>query len=106
MNWRFTRPGEWVRFDAQEPVAFFFPVERQALPAFEPKFAPLASNPELAAQFAFWNKARNEFHAAVAASPPTDPADHWQKHYYRGTDASGCPGAVDHQTKLRVRQWE
>lgn len=105
MNWRFTRPGEWIRFEVAEPVAFFFPVQRNALAQFAPKFVPLAANPELAAQFETWTAARNAFHAAVAASPPADPADGWQKHYYRGVDASGCPGAGDHQTKLRTAPW-
>ena len=103
MNWRFTRADHWVRFDAGEPIAFFFPVGRGAVEEFAPRFAPLADNPTLLAQFEDWNRARSTFHATVAAAPPTDPSDHWQKHYYRGTDAAGCPGAADHQTKLRPR---
>lgn len=103
MNWRFTRPGEWVRFDAGEPVAFFFPVQRGAVEGFSPRFAALDSDPELARQFAEWNVARTDFHARMAADPPADPADKWQKFYYRGTDAAGCPGATGHQAKLRPR---
>ncbi len=105
MNWRFTRAGEWVRFDAGEPICFFFPIERGAVERFVPRFMPLAADPALSAQFACWNVARTDFHAAVAANPPPDPADKWQKHYYRGTDADGCPGASDHKTKLRLRSF-
>ncbi len=103
MNWRFTRVGEWVRFDAGEPVAFFFPVQRGALDSFQPRFEPLASNPELDAQFADWNTARTDFHRQMTDHPPDNPSDKWQKYYYRGTDAGGCPGAADHQTKARVK---
>ncbi|HEY8289962.1 MAG TPA: DUF6065 family protein, partial [Acetobacteraceae bacterium] len=33
MNWRFTRRNHWVRFEANEPVCFVFPVQRDALEA-------------------------------------------------------------------------
>jgi hypothetical protein len=39
----------------------------------------------------------------MADHPPSKPADKWQKHYYRGVDASGCSHVADHRTKLRVR---
>lgn len=103
MNWRFTRAGEWVRFDTGEPICFFFPVERGAVERFVPCYRPLSADATLAEQFAQWNVARIDFHAAAAASPPAEPADKWQKHYYRGTDASDCRGATDHATKLRLR---
>ena len=103
MNWRFTRAGEWVDFARGEAIAFFFPVERGRVETFTPRFAPLDSDPHLAAQFAEWNAARTAFHREMADHPPAEGSAKWQKFYYRGTDAAGCPGAGDHQTKVRVK---
>ena len=100
MNWRFTRPNHKVRFEADEAVAFLFPVERAALERFEPRFAPLAAAPELEAAFHQWSASRDAFHREMADNPPQKPADRWQKHYYRGVDAAGCPHIADHRTKL------
>ena len=105
MNWRFTRAGEWVRFEPGEAVAFFFPVQRGTVESFSPQFLPLSDDPALARQFADWNASRTAFHIEMSEHPPADPSDKWQKHYYRGTDAGGCQGSNSHQTKLRARPW-
>ena len=93
MNWRFTRPDTPVRFEAMEPFCFLFPVQRAAVEAFEPVFAPLGADPATAARFKAWSEARDAFHAKMQAEPPKAPADRWQKHYYRGVDASGGAGS-------------
>jgi len=103
MNWRFTRPNHRVRFEADEAVAFLFPVDRNAIEAVEPRFEPLPSAPELEAQFHDWSRSRTAFQAEMASDPPEKPADKWQKHYFRGLDASGCSHIEDHRTKLRVK---
>ena len=38
--------------------------------------------------------------------PPPSPGDRWQKHYYRGVDASGQGLATDHRTRLRLRPFD
>jgi hypothetical protein len=101
MNWRFTRPNHKVRFEAGEAFAFLFPVQRGSIERFEPRFAPLESAPELQAAFHDWSRSREAFQRQVAANPPRRPADRWQKHYYRGENASGCRCATDHRTKSR-----
>jgi hypothetical protein len=106
MNWRFTRPGEWVHFDAMEPIAFLFPLERAAIEAFVPKFERLEADPATTARFAAWSQARDEFHKKMAADPPSTPADRWQKHYYRGVDVSGQSLTADHRAKLRLRRFD
>lgn len=103
MNWRFTRAGQWVTFARGEPIAFFFPLQRGSVEAFEPRFVPLASDPQLARQFAEWNASRTAFQKRMADSPPVDASGKWQKFYYRGTDAAGSEGAVAHQTKLHLK---
>ena len=106
MNWRFTRPGHWIHFDAMEPFCFLFPVQRAALDAFAPKFEPLDADPATMQRFRDWSRARDEFGRRMVTNPPNTPADRWQKHYYRGVDASGESLAVDHQTRLRLRKFD
>jgi hypothetical protein len=106
MNWRFTRPGQWIHFDAMEPIGFLFPIERGAIEGFVPKFEPLDSDPATMERFQAWSRARDAFHQRMAIDPPRTPADRWQKHYYRGVDASGESLVEDHQTKLRLRRFD
>lgn len=106
MNWRFTRPGQWVHFDAMEPICFLFPVQRGAIEAFAPKFEPLEGDPATMERFQAWSRARDEFHQRMATNPPQTPADRWQKHYYRGVDAGGQSLVADHCTKLRLQRFD
>lgn len=102
MNWRFTRPDHWVRFEENEPICFFFPVQRGVLDAMTPKLRPMEDAPELLEAFSGWSAARAAFQAWVKENKPTAPADQWQKLYYRGLDPQGKPGPADHQAKLRL----
>lgn len=106
MNWRFTRPGQWVRFEALEPTCFLFPVQRAAIEAFAPKFEPLDADPATMERFRAWSQARDEFHRRMVTNPPDAPADRWQKHYYRGVDTSGESLVKDHRTKLRLQRFD
>jgi hypothetical protein len=105
MNWRFTRPNQWVRFEAMEPFCFVFPVQRGVLEAFVPKFEPLAADPATMERFKNWSSARDEFHRRMTHSRPRTPANRWQKHYYRGVDVSGRSLVADHQAKLRLHDF-
>jgi hypothetical protein len=106
MNWRFTRPGLPVRFDAHEPFAFLFPVQRTVLEEFEPAFAALDTDPATAARFQAWSEARDAFHAQRQQDAGEAPTDRWQKHYYRGVDVAGETFVPDHRTKLRLRPFD
>lgn len=101
MNWRFTRPGHWIRFEPDEPFCFLFPVQR-GLETVEPEIRPLAEAPELEDAFFRWSRSRNAFQEEVRRNPPSAPADKWQKLYYRGVGPDGEPGPADHQSKLRL----
>ena len=103
MNWRFTRAGHPVRFEAMEPICFLFPVQRGILDAVEPKLAPMGSDPVLTKRFNAWSQARHEFQERMSREPPKAAADKWQKHYYRGVGADEHPCADNHQAKLRLR---
>jgi hypothetical protein len=106
MNWRFTRPGHWIHFDAMEPFCFLFPVERRAVEAFEPAFAPLGADPATEARFRAWSQARDAFHARARQHPPKAPTDRWQKHYFRGVDVGGEALISDHRSKVRLRPFD
>ena len=105
MNWRFTRPGQAIRFEENEPFCFFFPVERDLVEAVRPRIARLDEAPELKRQFEAWSRSRDSFQAEIAAHPPQAPAETWQKAYYRGVDADGR-SAPDHRTKVRLPEFE
>lgn len=102
MNWRFTRPDHWVRFEAGEPFAFFFPLPRGYLEEVAPRYAQLGEDPQTQAGFLAWSQAREAFQGRIQANPSKASSDHWQKHYYRGVDVMGRTHAPDHQTKLRL----
>jgi hypothetical protein len=106
MNWRFTRPGQWISFEEGEPIAFIFPLPRAYLDEVEPRIAPMAQEEGLTERFEGWSQSRNAFQAKVAANPPTAPADKWQKSYYRGLDPDDTPAAPDHQMKPRLKPFE
>lgn len=102
MNWRFTRPNHWVRFEEDEPFCFLFPVPRGMLSGVRPRIAPMADEPGLDAAFERWSASRDAFQAWVAQTKPEAPADKWQKLYYRGVRPDGSAGPTDHEAKLRL----
>jgi hypothetical protein len=106
MNWRFTRPHTPMRFEAMEPFCFIFPVERGAIQSFKPRFESLDQDPATEERFLAWSQARDNFHATLSSDAPPSSADHWQKHYYRGTDVTGATLVDDHVTKLRLAPFD
>jgi hypothetical protein len=106
MNWRFTRPHHPIRFEANEPFCFFFPLERGLIESVSPRILPMEEDEGLKRRFEEWSAARDRFQAEIQVSQPEKPSKRWQKFYYRGTDACGAPGAADHQSKLRVPEFE
>ncbi len=105
MNWRFTRPGHWVRFDEKEPICFIYPVQRGYLDAVKPKLVPMESNADLMRQFRAWSASRDQFQVKVAKDQPAAGADKWQKRYYRGVDMDEKQAVPDHQIKPRLAEF-
>lgn len=105
MNWRLTRQDHTVRFEENEPIAHFFPIQRGMVETFEPKFVPIDADAELKAAFEQWSRSRDAFHRQVREHPPERPADKWQKLYYRGLKPDGACPVGDHQAKLQVRDF-
>ncbi|MBO9518738.1 MAG: cupin-like domain-containing protein [Porphyrobacter sp.] len=106
MNWRFTRTNHAVRFEENEPFCFFFPVERHLLESVRPRILGIETEPELKRQFEEWSRARDAFQVEMASNPPDNPSAKWQKFYYRGVLTDGCPGTQDHQSKLRLAEFD
>jgi len=102
MNWRFTRPDGWVRFEENEPFCFFFPTPRGVVDGLKPELRPLEDQPDLLETYEGWSASRNAFQEWVKRTKPTAPADQWQKLYYRGLKPDGSPGPADHESKLRL----
>ena len=102
MNWRFTRPDVWIRFEENEPFCFFFPTPRGVMERLKPELRPMEDDAELLASFDAWREARLAFQDWVKRTQPKTPADQWQKLYYRGLHPDGTPGPADHEAKLRL----
>src|SRR5580698_2585550 len=66
MNWRFTRSNHWIRFAADEPICFVFPIQRGALDGIAPKLAPIDAEANLLERFQEWSRERDAFHQRVA----------------------------------------
>ena len=109
MNWKITRVGHPVTFDADEPFCMIVPQRRNDLEAFAPTIRPLAGNPALDAQHKQWNDSRKYFLGLLRVATkmgtlPDDTASWWQKHYFQGTSPGGA-GAREHQTKRSLREF-
>ncbi len=100
MNWRFTRPGVWVTFEVDFPIAMIVPQRRGEIERFAPVVKSLTDDPALAAAWAGWNAARNAANAAYFRDPDGHPP--WQQYYLKGRCPDGTP-APEHQMRLRLR---
>ncbi len=103
MNWKFTRPNQWVRFERLSPICFFFPIPRAYLDQVAPRYVSFEDAPETAAAFQAWSDSRSAFQEKIKLAPPPQTSDHWQKTYYRGVGADGSAAPADHQIKTRLK---
>lgn len=100
MNWKFTRPGHAVRFEAGEPIAMLVPMRRGELEAFRPVLREAASEPAIFDAFQRFSASRQSFLVALKSpGAPVEPG--WQRDYMLGRDVGGLP-APAHQTKLHL----
>lgn len=106
MNWKFTRVGASVRFEAGHPFCMLVPQRRQDLERVVPQTRELDENPDLLAAHVEWGRRRHElmvlkfvskFGHVEGVSP-----DSWQKDYFKGRTMDGGE-AAGHRTKRRLR---
>ncbi len=104
MNWKLTRQGEWVNFAKGDPICMLVPVPRGLLEGLVPKIVPMATEPELQAQYRAWEASRSGFLEGLKVLDPDTLKQGWQKDYFRGkTDA----GNFDpHQTRIDLKEFE
>lgn len=102
MNWKMTRPGLAVTFEAGEPICQVSPQRRGEIEAFHPYSLPVSGDPELQRRYDDWLHGRNEFNETLKI--PDSPAIRrgWQKDYFLGRTPDGLR-AAKHQTRLALR---
>lgn len=109
MNWKLTRPGLAVHFDADEPFCMIVPQLRGELESFRPLMRKLESNPALQAATKAWVDSRHEAQVrkflAQYAKEYESERNSWQQHYFRGRAPDGTQAPV-HQTRLKLREFE
>lgn len=105
MNWIFTRVGVAIRFEEGEPFCHFFPVARNVIETVEPEIQDIDADPATALAYREWSTSRATFNKELATEGTRARAEKWQRSYNRGTDVSGNPIAVDHKTRLSVREF-
>jgi hypothetical protein len=98
MNWKLTRPGHTVVFEAGEVICRIVPVRRGALEAFDPSIHALADADDIAPGFPAWSASREAF------ARERRERIGWQKHYLLGEAPDGT-SAPEHQTRLHLRDF-
>ncbi len=105
MNWKFTRPGHPVRFEAEEPFCMVVPMRRGALECFRPEMRDIRSAPRTRAGFEHYTSGRHDLAVRKFLGEYSDDfADarlEWQQHYFRGLRPDGT-AAPEHQTRLTL----
>jgi hypothetical protein len=103
MNWKVTRPDATIRFEAGEPFAAFFPVQRGVVAACEPRLASIQEEPALEASYQ-WANARRRLDTVLAESE----RDSYQKWYSSGEMPRRSDGSApaDHETNVVARPFK
>ncbi len=78
MNWLFTRVGQKVRFERDEPFCHLFPVKRGEVERFEPKYRKLSENPELEREMETWKESRGALIESLK-EPGATARESWQR---------------------------
>jgi hypothetical protein len=105
MNWKIAEPNKIIKFTKNDPICFFFPINKNLIEKFEMKIQPLSKSPELKKHYEEFDKSRLEFMAynMDPKNQPIDPKNSWQKRYFQGKYPNGesCPFGA-HKTKFKL----
>ena len=104
MNWKLTRPNEWITFAKGEPICMIVPVPRGLLEELNPKIVPLSAEPELLGQYKAWEASRSGFLEGLKVHDPDTLKQGWQKDYFRGRTEAGS--FEPHQTRVDLKEFE
>jgi hypothetical protein len=109
MNWKLTRPGLAVRFEADEPFCMVLPQQRGELESFRPVIRDLATDADAEAGARAWIESRHDalVRKFLAEYSPeyADERDAWERHYFKGTAPDGR-AAPHHQTRIKLDEFE
>jgi Family of unknown function (DUF6065) len=109
INWRFTRPGIWVEFEQDEPIAMVVPQRLDLLEDMKPRVAELADDPDAERGFRAWNDGCRRFNARLRQRDPEAERIGWLKYYARGTAPHMAPDdqskAEGHRGNLQLREF-
>lgn len=105
MNWKFTRPGYLVKFEAGEPIAMVVPILRGELERFRPVLRDGTSEASMLAAFQQFSASRQEFLQALKTPGSRAAALGWQRDYMLGRNPDGTV-APEHQTKVQLPPFE
>jgi len=104
MNWKITRTNHVIRFEAGEPICFFFPIQRGVVESVQPKFRSMASDQKTMADYTEWSNSRETFTANLRHNIAANGGKAWQKEYTLGVNSMG-EKAKEHQTKINVAEF-
>jgi uncharacterized protein DUF6065 len=105
MNWKITRPNEWIRFEKDEPYCMLVPMPRGLAESLAPRRELLAANAELKADYEKWEGSRKGFLDDLTERDPGAIKQGWQKDYFQGRTQDGRAFG-SHQTKLNLREFD
>jgi hypothetical protein len=103
MNWKVTRPFEWISFRHGEPVCMVVPVARGLLESLTPILRPIIDDPEVNAQYLAWNDSRRSFLKGLGERDPATVQRGWQKDYFQGKTGDGT--FTGHQTRVDLKEF-
>lgn len=106
MNWKFTRAGQRVWFEKDEPICFIFPMSLDLLESSEPAIRSLSDNPDLSANHAEWSRSRRNFIEDLKEPESEARRRKWQKTYHHGVKPDGSKPESGHRTKMRLKPFE
>jgi len=105
MNWKFTRPGLRVRFDAGEPFCMIVPQRRGELEEFTAEIRHVRADPATAEGWRQWTRSRDELQVrkflGLYSDEFREAREEWEQDYFRGRGADGRP-APEHRTKRHL----
>jgi uncharacterized protein DUF6065 len=105
MNWKFTRAGYPIVFEAGEAIAMLVPMRRGELESFRPVVREAASDQSLLTRFQLFATSRQHFNQALQTPGSAAARTGWQRDYMLGRNTDGSV-AEEHQTRLQIPAFE
>jgi hypothetical protein len=100
MNWKVTRPGVPIRFEAGEPICMIYPEKRGEIERFAPEIESIDAVPQLKRDHLTWSHSRRSFNNYLRTPDPAGPK--WQRHYYLGNHPASPHIFPNHEVKLKI----